>query len=101
MVRRCCLLHLIKKNCLLKTFLRTDDSVISLSVFPPGANLGLHDISVTPNMVGKIITNHDLSKASGLDCIPEGVLRNSEPALFYIIGELFNNCLKEPCFPDC
>ena len=86
---------------MLKTFLRTDDSGISLPVFPPGANLGLHDISVTPNMVGKVITNLDLSKGSSLDCIPVVVLKNSDPELFYIIAELFSNSLKESCFPDC
>ena len=52
-------------------------------------------------MVGKVITNLDLTKASGLDCIPVVVLKNSEPELFYIIAELFNNCLKDSCFPDC
>ena len=86
---------------MLKTFLRTDDSDISLPVFPPDANLGLHDISVTPNMVEKVITNLDLSKGYGLDCIPVVVLKNSDPELFYVIAELFNNCLKESCFPDC
>ena len=24
-----------------------------------------------------------------------------EPELFYILAELFNNCVKESCFPDC
>ena len=52
-------------------------------------------------MVGKVITNLDLTKASGLDCIPVVDLKNSEPELFYIIAELFNNCLKDSCFPDC
>ena len=52
-------------------------------------------------MVGKVITNLDLTKASALDCIPVVVLKNSEPELFYIIAELFNNCLKDSCFPDC
>ena len=52
-------------------------------------------------MVGKVITNLDLTKASGLDCIPVVVLKDSEPELFCIIAELFNNCLKDSCFPDC
>ena len=52
-------------------------------------------------MVKKIITNLDLSKASGLDCIPVVVLRNCEPELSYILAELFNICLKESCFSDC
>ena len=52
-------------------------------------------------MVGKVITNLDLSKASGLDCIPVVFLKNSEPKLFYIIAKLVNNCLKESCFLDC
>ena len=43
----------------------------------------------------------DLSKASGLDCIPRAVLRNCEPELSYILAGLFNKCLNESCFPDC
>ena len=45
--------------------------------------------------------NLDLSRASGADCIPVGVLNNCEPKLFYILAELFNKCLKESCFPHC
>ena len=52
-------------------------------------------------MIKKIIMNLDLSKASGLDCIPVVVLKNCEPELSYILAELFNKCLKESCFPDC
>ena len=52
-------------------------------------------------MVKKVITNIDLSKPSGLDCIPVVVLKNCEPELSYILDELFNKCLKESCFPDC
>ena len=29
------------------------------------------------------------------------VLKNCEPELSYILAELFNNCPKESCFPDC
>ena len=78
-----------------------DDSGISLPVFPSRTNLKLHNISVTPKMVRKVVMNLDLSKASGLDCIPVVVLKNSEPELSYLLAELFNECLKEPCFPDC
>ena len=70
-------------------------------VFPSRANLKLDNISVTPKMVRKVITNLDLSKASGPDCIPVVVLKNYEPELSYILAELFNKCLKESCFPDC
>ena len=52
-------------------------------------------------MVKKVITNLDLSKVSGPDCIPVVVVKNCEPELFYILAELFNKCLKESCFPDC
>ena len=52
-------------------------------------------------MVKKVIMNLDLSKASGPDYIPVVVLKNCEPELSYILAELFNKCLKEPCFPDC
>ena len=78
-----------------------DDSGISLPVFPSRTNLKLHNISVTPKMVRKVIMNLDLSKASGPDCIPVVVLKNCELELSYILAELFNKCLKESCFPDC
>ena len=78
-----------------------DDSGISLPVSPSRTNLKLHNISVTPKMVKKVITNLDLLKASGPDCIPVVVLKNCEPELSYILAELFNKCLKESCFPDC
>ena len=77
------------------------DSGVSLLVFPSRANLKLHNISVTPKMVKKVITNLDLSKAPGPVCIPVVVLKNCEPELSDILAELFNKCLEESCFPDC
>ena len=71
-----------------------DDSGISSPVFPSRTNLKLHNISVTPKMVKKVITNFDSSKVSGPDFIAVMVL-NSEPEFSYILGELFNMCLKE------
>ena len=58
-----------------------DDSGISLPVSPSRTNLKLHNISVTPKMVKKVITNLDLSKAAGPDYIPKVVLKNCEPEL--------------------
>ena len=78
-----------------------DDSGISLPVFPSRTNLKLHNISVIPKMVKKVIMNLDLSKASGPDFILWVVLKNCEPELSYILAQLFNKCLKESCFPDC
>ena len=78
-----------------------DDSAISLPVFPPRTKLKLHNVSITPKMVKKVITNLDSSKASGPDCIPMVVLKNCEPELSCVLAKLFNNCLKESCFPDC
>ena len=78
-----------------------DDSGISLPVFSSTTNLKLHNISVTPTMVNKVIMNLDLSKASGPDYISVVVLKNCEPELSFILAELFNKCLKESCFPDC
>ena len=78
-----------------------DHSGISLPVFPSRTNLKLHNISVTPKMVRKIVMNLDLSKASGPDCIPVVVLKNCELELSYILAELFSKCLKESCFLDC
>ena len=47
-----------------------DNSGISLPVFPSRTNLKLHNISVTPKMVKKVIMNLDLAKTSAPDCIP-------------------------------
>ena len=56
-------------------------SGISLPVFPSRTNLNLHNISVTPKLVEKVITNLDLSRASGPDCFPVMVLKDYEPEL--------------------
>ena len=77
-----------------------DDSGISLPVFPSRTNLKRHNITITSKMVKNVIMNLDSSKASGPDCIPVVVLKNCEPELPHILGELFNMCLKESCFPD-
>ena len=96
--QRCCLLHMIKQNCLLKTFLRTlDDSGISLPVFPSRIHLKLH-ISVTPIMFKKVIMNLDLSKASGPECISVVVLKNCEPELSYILQNSTVNVLRSLVF---
>ena len=67
-----------------------DDSGISLPIFPSRTNLKLGDISVTPKMFKMVITNLDLSKVSGPDCIPVVVLKNCGPKLSYILAKLFN-----------
>ena len=78
-----------------------DDFGISLPVFPSRTNLKLHNISIPPKMVKKIITNFDSSKASGPDCILVVALKNCELELSDILDKLFNICPKESCFPDC
>ena len=78
-----------------------DDSGISLSVFPSRTNLKLHNTSVTPKMIPKVITKFDLSKASSPDCNPVVFLKKLEFELSYILAELFNKCLEESCFPNC
>ena len=78
-----------------------DGSGVSLPLFPSRTNLKLHNVSVTPKMVRKVVMNLDLSKVSSPDCIPVVVLKTCEPELSYILAELFNKCLKESCFPDC
>ena len=78
-----------------------DNLGISLLVFCSGTNLKLHNISVTPKIVKKVIANLDLSKASGPDYIPVVTLKNCETELSYILAKLFNKYLKESCFPDC
>ena len=55
----CCHLHLTKQNSLLKTSKNSnlDDSCISLPAFPSKTNLKLHNISVTPKIIEKVIIN--------------------------------------------
>ena len=57
------------------------DSVISSPVFSSGANRKLHNTSVTPKMVKKVIMNLELE-------------------ICYMQAEILNKCLKESCFPD-
>ena len=71
---------------------------VSLPVFPSRSNLKLHHLSITPNMVKKVIMNFDLSKTSDPDCIPAMVLKKCKPKLSHIQAELFNKCLKESFF---
>ena len=77
-----------------------DDSGIFFPVFPSRINLKLHNVSLTTEMVKKVIMNLDLSKGSGPDCIPVVVLKNCVPELSYVLAELFNKSLKKSCFPD-
>ena len=59
-----------------------------MPTFISRANLKLYNISVTPKMVKKVISNLHLSKAPGLDCIPVVVFKNCEPELSYVLAEL-------------
>ena len=90
------LLHLIKQNCLLKTFLR----FLILMTQGTRTKPKLYRIFATPKMVKKVIMNLNLSKGSGPDGIPVVVLKGSEPELSYILAGLINNRLKESCFPE-
>ena len=45
-----------------------------------------YNISVTPKMVKKVITNLNLSKASGPDCVSVVVLKNCKPEVSYILA---------------
>ena len=56
-----------------------DDSSVSLPVFLSRTNQKMHNISVTPKMVKKVITKLDLANASGPDYIPVVVLKICEP----------------------
>ena len=62
-----------KAKMLAKNFFKNsnrDNSGISLPVFHSRTNLKLHNISLFPKMVKKVMTNLDSSKTSGPDCIP-------------------------------
>ena len=98
--QRCCLLHLIKKNRLLKTFLRTPilTTWVFLYLF---SFLQVVWNCIAFKMIKKVLMNFDSSKASGPNSIPMMVLKNCEPELSYMLGELFNICLNESYFLDC
>ena len=98
--QRCCLLLLILFAEHFCSDTKIDDSAISLPVFHSRTNLKLHNISVTPKLVKKVITILDLPKLSGLNCIPVVVLKNHEPELSCILTELSTMCLKESCVLD-
>ena len=59
------------------------------------------NIYITPSLVNKIITNFDLLKVFGPDCVLVVILKKFEPQTSYILGELLKICLQESCFPDC
>ena len=63
-----------------------DDLGISLPVLPSRTNLKLHNISVSPKIIKKIIANLDSSKVSGPDRISVVVLKNCECELSYILA---------------
>ena len=70
-------------------------------MFPSRTNLEMHNITATPKLFNKVITNLGSLKASSRDCIPVVVvLRKCEPELSYILTGLFNMCLKEYSFLD-
>ena len=75
-----------------------DESVISLPVFYSRTNLKLHKYALTSVIVKKVITNLDLSKAYGSDCISVVVLKNYGPEISYMLAELLQ-CLRQSCFP--
>ena len=53
-----------------------DDLGTSLPLFPSRTSLKQHNISPTPKVVKKIITNLDSQKVSGPDCIPVVIPKN-------------------------
>ena len=77
-----------------------DDSGIFLPVFSSRTNLQVHSISVTSEMVKKVITNLNSSKVFSPDCIPVVVLKNCEPELSYRPAELFSISHKESIVSD-
>ena len=83
MALRCWLLLLINQV-FAKNFSKNsnlDDLGISLFVFPCRTNVKLHNISITPKMVKKVVMNLDKLKVSGPECIPVVVLKICEAEL--------------------
>ena len=105
-VSRCCLLHLIKQNCLLKTFLITLILMtqVSLSLFSLLELIWNCIIFLQqPRWFKRSwwILNCQRQIANCPDCIPVVDLKNYEPEVSYILAKLLNMCLKETYFLDC
>ena len=62
---------------------------IFLPAFPCRTNLKLDNIMVTLSLVKKVITNFDLSKVPGPDCVPVVVLTYCESRPFFLSGFSF------------
>ena len=91
MALRCCLLLLIKQNCLQKTFLRTLVFMTQVSLYLVSC-VKVYETAHfhgTSKLVRKVIKNLDSSKRSAPDCISVVVLKNCEPALSCILAEFF------------
>ena len=52
-------------------------------------------------LVKNVISNLDLLKTSGPNCILVVVLKNCQPQLSYVLDDLFNMCLQEFVIPGC
>ena len=92
--QRFCFLHLVKQNCA-ENFSKNSNLIFTCFPFQNQFETVTHFCNSKD-----VLINLDLSKASGLDCIPVVVLKNSEPELSFILAESFSKCLKE-YFPDC
>ena len=73
---------------------------MSLPAFPSSTNVKLHNIHVTPKLAKKSITNLDLPKASGPDCISVVVLKKCEPELSYILADMSEEMLFSRLLED-
>ena len=71
------------------------NSGIILPAFSSRTYLKQKNMFLTLELVKRVITNPDSSKASDSDCIPVVALKNCESELSYVLAELFNMCLKE------
>ena len=72
---------------------------LNTHIFHSRTSLKLHNYALTSMIVKKVITNLNLSKASSPDCIPVVVLKNCGPEISYMLAQLFNECLRQSCFP--
>ena len=76
------------------------DSRTSLFDITSKSTLNLHNISATPKMVKKVITNLASLQTSGSDCVSVVVLKKCQREFSYLLADRFIMCMKKPCFPD-
>ena len=84
-------IHLIDKNLEreIRKFL-----ILNIQGYSPLKSIDDHEEFVSINELDRIINNLDISKAPGLDCIDNKLIKHLKPALINFLHFFFNLCIN-------